>query len=188
MSRRWDSNLLQTVARFGDIILLYPTPQNAAFELQVCTRAMAKAKSPCPFPCPPAPSLLQSCGSLAQETLQQHFSDASALETPGLAALRRISAVLCPSPCPSPSSSSPASSSAKLAAFQELLDFLLDGSRISAFELQASSAVPAMITFISGADIPEGPPRLERLHAVSQALQTQSRGKDALSALVHKLI
>jgi hypothetical protein len=154
--------------------------------MQVRTRAMAKTKPASPPPTLSAPSLLQSCASLALSTLKEHFSDASALETPGLAALRRISAILCPPPLAA--SMSAPSNSAKLAAFQELVDLLVDGSRISAFELQASSAVPSMITFVSAADVQDEVVRLERLHAVSQALQTQRHGKDVLSIIVHKLV
>ena len=89
---------------------------------------------------------MQRCGTLAAALLSAHFAAVSSLETEGLAALRRIAAALAPADGAPPAA-------AAAAAFQELIDLLVDGDRVSAFELHASAALPAIIAYISAADV-----------------------------------
>jgi E3 ubiquitin-protein ligase TRIP12 len=147
--------------------------------LQVRTRAMAKGKSSPPPELRAGATLtpLERCGGLAASLLAAHLSSASSLETEGLAALRRISSTL---------SSSAASTSA--AAFQELVDLLVEGSRVSAFELHASAVVPSIIAYIAGTDLPDEAAVLDRLQGASQALLASRHGQDAVLLVARKLV
>lgn len=127
--------------------------------MQVRTRSMAKA-SPLPPPDPdPHIASAVSCAVIAQCLLSEHFRDSSRVETEGLATLRMVCAQL--------------QGPDALAAFEQLLQILVDPSRISAFELQASGALPTLIQFLSGDGLGTDSQRIARLQAVLTLLMTR---------------
>ena len=156
-----------------------------AATLQVRTRAMAKHKPPMPPPPPPQPQQAltpqQRGGKRAAALLQQHFSG-SAAETEGLAALRRIAGTL------APQDGAAAPAAAGSAAFQELVDLLVDPACISAYELQASAVVPSIIQYIAGRDLHDDAAILDRLQSAAGVLLAQRYGDSAVHLVARKLV
>eukprot|EP00892_Ulva_mutabilis_P001731 jgi/Ulvmu1/11559/UM079_0002.1 len=128
-------------------------------KLQVRTRSMAKAAPPAsPDPEPHTTSAV-ACAVVARRLLAEHFRDSSRVETEGLATLRQLCDRL--------------QGSNSLAAFEELLQILVDPSRISAFELHASGALPTLIRFLSGDGLGTDSQRISRLQAVLTLLMAR---------------
>lgn len=143
--------------------------------LQVRTRSMAKAAAPLPSEPEPSKTITTSCAIIAESLMNAHFRDSSRTETEGLATLRQVCERL--------------QGPDALVAFKDLIQILVDPSRISAFQLSASGAMPDMIRFLSGDGLGTDSERITRLQAVLTLLMARPSGMDrpAVAYVARKL-
>lgn len=136
---------------------------------------MAKAAAPPPPDPEPIKTISSSCAVIAKSLLNTHFRDSSRIETEGLATLRQVCDRL--------------QGPDALEAFEDLLHILVDPSRISAFELSASGAMPTLIRFLSGDGLGTDSQRITRLQAVLTLLMTRPPEMDrpAVAYVARKL-
>ena len=126
---------------------------------------MSKRTDPAP-PTPPGPpqaTTTECCAIVARNLVNEHFKESSKIDTEGLRILRALTARL--------SAATDAES-----AFTDFVDLVEDASAVSAFELQASGILQALVRFLSGKGLASDKQKLARLHSSAARLMSRKGG------------
>lgn len=128
---------------------------------------MAKRNAPEPPEPELAPATMaESCAIVARNLVNEHFKESSKIDTEGLRTLRALTARL-------------AIGGDSTDAFHEFVDLLEDASAVSAFELEASGILPALVKFLSGKGLGSDKQKLARLHSSAARLMSRKGGVTA---------
>lgn len=125
---------------------------------------MAKRSVPEPPEPEPTPlTIAESCAVIARDLVNEHFKDSSKIDTDGLRSLRTLTTRL-------------ETSSDSAAAFNDFVDLLEDSSAVSAFEIQASGILPALVKYLSGKGLHSDKQKLARIHSSAARLMSRKGG------------
>jgi hypothetical protein len=111
-------------------------------------------------------TLAESCAIVARNLVNEYFKESSKIDTEGLRKLRALAARLM-------------SASDSSEAFNDFVELLEDASAVSAFELQASGILSALVKFLSGKGLGSDKQKLARLHSTAARLMSRKGGVSA---------